>query len=109
MTMLAVLERLDRLTNDAPPPGAATADIVAFEQRVAANREARARAERLSRSSAARSRAFSATDTTAVMAALHAIHWVKAVHRIVRHGFGDARNGHPAADHPPRRCAALGT
>ncbi|MCW5645818.1 MAG: DUF1963 domain-containing protein [Sphingopyxis sp.] len=84
--MLAVLEmRLDRLTTDAsPPPGAAAADIVAFEQRVAANREARARAEEIIaivRESAIRE-AFSATDTTAVMAALHAIHWVKAVHRI---------------------------
>jgi hypothetical protein len=84
--MLAVLEmRLDRLTTDAPPPpGAGAVDIVAFEQRVAANREARARAEEIIaivRESAVRE-AFSATDTTAVMAALHAIHWVKTIHRI---------------------------
>ncbi len=81
--MLAVLEmRLDRLTIGAPPDAAA-ADIAAFEQHAAVNREARARAEEIIaivRESAVRE-AFSATDAAAVMAALHAIHWVKAVHR----------------------------
>jgi hypothetical protein len=84
--MVAILEmRLDRLTTDAAPaPGASAEVIVASEQRAAINREARDRAAEIIaivRESAAKE-AFLASDASAVMAALHAIHWVKAVHRI---------------------------
>lgn len=84
--MMAILEmRLDRLTTDATPaPGASAEDIVALEQRAAINREARARAHEIIAivSESAAKDAFSASDASAVMAALHAIHWAKAVHRI---------------------------
>jgi hypothetical protein len=84
--MIAILEmRLDRLTTDAvPPPGASAEDIVALEQRAAINREARARTQEIIaivHESAAKE-AFSVSDASAVMSALHAIHWAKAVHRI---------------------------
>ncbi|HEV7342819.1 MAG TPA: DUF1963 domain-containing protein [Sphingopyxis sp.] len=84
--MVAILEtRLDRLTiNTVPMPGASAEDIVASEQRAAVNREARVRAAEIIaivRESATR-QAFSTSDATAVMAALHAIHWAKTVHRI---------------------------
>ena len=84
--MIAILEmRLDRLTTDAvPPPGASAEDIVALEQRAAINREARARVAEIIaivHESAAKED-FSTSDATAVMSALHAIHWAKAVHRI---------------------------
>lgn len=84
--MAALLEmRLDRLTTEAvPPPGASAEAIVELEQRAAINREARTRADEIIaiiHDSAAKE-AFSAGDATAVMAALHAIHWAKAVHRI---------------------------
>ncbi len=81
--MVALLDmRLDRLmTEAAPAPGASAEEIVALEQRAAINREARARAEEIIaivHDSAARD-AFSASDAAAVMAALHAVHWAKAV------------------------------
>ena len=84
--MIAILEmRLDRLTTDATPaPGASAEDIVALEQCAAINREARIRADEIVaivHESPAKE-AFSASDATAVMSALHAIHWAKAVHRI---------------------------
>lgn len=84
--MVAILEmRLDRLMTDAtPPPGASAEEIVALEQRAAINRDARTRAEEIVaivHESAAKE-AFSTSDATAVMSALHAIHWAKAVHRI---------------------------
>ncbi|WP_137753333.1 DUF1963 domain-containing protein [Sphingopyxis sp. L1A2A] len=87
MTALAALleMRLDRLTTEAvPPPGASAEAIVELEQRAAINREAHTRADEIIaiiHDSAAKE-AFSASDATAVMAALHAIHWAKAVHRI---------------------------
>lgn len=87
MTALAALleMRLDRLTTEAvPPPGVSAEAIVELEQRAAINREARTRADEIIaiiHDSAAKE-AFSASDATAVMAALHAIHWAKAVHRI---------------------------
>ncbi len=54
-----------------------------MEQRAAINREARARAEEIIaivHDSAAR-QAFSPGDATAVMAALHAIRWARAIRR----------------------------
>jgi len=69
------------MTEAAPPPGAGAEDIAAMEGRAAINREARARAEEIIaivHDSAVRD-AFSAADATAVMAGLHAIHWVKAI------------------------------
>lgn len=84
--MIAILEmRLDRLTTDAaPPPGASAEAIVASEQRASINREARARVAEIIaivHESEAKE-AFSASDASAVMSALHAIHWAKAVYRI---------------------------
>ncbi|MBJ7438708.1 MAG: DUF1963 domain-containing protein [Sphingopyxis sp.] len=84
--MIAILEmRLDRLTIDAvPPSGAGAEEIVALEQRAGINRDARDRVREIIaivRESAAKE-AFSASDASAVMSALHAIHWAKAVHRI---------------------------
>jgi hypothetical protein len=84
--MVALLEtRLDRLmTEAAPPPGAGAEDIAEMEGRAAINREARTRAEEIIaivHDSAVRD-AFSAADATAVMAGLHAIHWVKAIRTI---------------------------
>lgn len=81
--MVALLEmRLDRLaTEAAPPAGASAEDVAAMEQRAAINREARARAEEIIaivHDSAAK-QAFSPGDATAVMAALHAIRWAKAI------------------------------
>jgi hypothetical protein len=80
--MVALLEmRLDRLTIEAPPPGASTEAIVESEHCAAMNREARVRAEEIIaivRDSAAK-QAFTASDATAVMAALHAVQWAKAV------------------------------
>ncbi len=81
--MVALLEtRLDRLvTEAAPPAGADAEDIAEMEGRAAINREARARAEEIIaivHDSAARD-TFSTGDVTAVMAGLHAIHWVKAI------------------------------
>lgn len=81
--MVALLEmRLDRLTTDAaPPPGASVEEIVDIERRAAINREARVRAEEIIaivHDSAAKD-AFLASDAAAVMAALHAVHWAKAV------------------------------
>ncbi len=84
--MVALLEmRLDRLTTEAvPPPGASAEQIVALEQRAALNREARIRAEEIIaivHDSAAKD-PFLASDASAVMSALHAIHWAKGVHHI---------------------------
>lgn len=84
--MIAILEmRLDRLTTDAvPPPGASAEEIVALEHRAEINREAQARTQEIIaivHESAAKE-AFSVSDASAVMSALHAIHWAKAVHRI---------------------------
>lgn len=84
--MIALLEmRLDRLTTEAaPPPDASAADVAEIEQRAAINREARVRAEEIIaivRDSAARD-SFSASDAAAVMAALYAIRWAKAVHAV---------------------------
>lgn len=81
--MVALLEsRLDSLvTEAAPPPGAEAEDIAEMAARAAINREARARAEEIIaivHDSAVRD-TFSSGDATAVMAGLHAIHWVKAV------------------------------
>lgn len=81
--MVALLEmRLDRLVSEAaPPPGASAEDVAEMKARAAINREARTRAEEIIaivHDSAARD-AFSAGDATAVMAGLHAIHWVKAI------------------------------
>ena len=84
--MVALLEmRLDRLMTDpTPPPGASPEAIVELEQRAAINREARTRAEEIIAivHDSAAHEAFSASDATAVMAALHAIHWARAVHRV---------------------------
>ncbi|WP_439569513.1 DUF1963 domain-containing protein [Sphingopyxis sp.] len=84
--MAALLEmRLDRLMTDgAPPPGASADAVAEIEQRAAINREARTRAEEIITivHDSAAHEAFSAGDATAVMAALHAIHWAKALHRI---------------------------
>lgn len=84
--MIALLEmRLDRLmTEAAPPAGANAEDVTEMEQRAAINREARTRAEEIIaivHDSAARD-AFSASDATAVMSALHAIHWAKAIRAV---------------------------
>jgi len=84
--MVAILEmRPDRLRPaGTPAPGASAEEIVALEQRAAINREARDRAGEIIaivRESAAKE-AFLASDASAVMTALHAIHWAKAVHRI---------------------------
>ncbi|WP_447749923.1 DUF1963 domain-containing protein [Sphingopyxis fribergensis] len=84
--MVALLEmRLDRLaTEAAPPAGASAEDVSEMEQRAAINREARARAEEIIaivRDSAAK-QAFSPGDATAVMAALHAIRWAKAIRSV---------------------------
>jgi hypothetical protein len=84
--LVAILEmRLERLTIDAVPPTGATSEaIVALEQRAAINHEARTRAAEIIaivRESATKE-AFSTSDASAVMTALHAIHWAKAVHRI---------------------------
>ncbi|WP_428631100.1 DUF1963 domain-containing protein [Sphingopyxis sp.] len=84
--MAALLEmRLDRLTTEVVPlPGASAAEMVELEQRAAMNRKARIRAEEIIaivHESAAKE-VFSASDASAVMSALHAIHWAKAVHRI---------------------------
>lgn len=79
--MVTLLEmRLDRLVTEAAPPAGAE-DAAEIEARAAINREARARAEEIIaivHDSAARI-PFSASDATAVMAALHAIRWTKAV------------------------------
>lgn len=84
--MAALLEmRLDRLMTDpTPPPGASAEAIVELEQRAAINREARTRAEEIIAivHDSAAQEAFSPSDATAVMSALHAIHWAKALHRI---------------------------
>lgn len=84
--MVALLEiRLDRLlTEAASPPGASAEDVNETEARTAINREARARAEEIIaivHDSATRD-AFSASDATAVMAGLHAIHWAKAIRTV---------------------------
>lgn len=84
--MVALLEmRLDRLmTEAAPPAGAEAEDIAEMKKRAAINHEARARAEEIIaivHDSAARAD-FSASDATAVMAGLHAIHWVKAIRSV---------------------------
>jgi hypothetical protein len=84
--MVALLEmRLDRLMTAAtPPPGASAEAIVDMEQRAAVNREARTRAEEIIaivHDSAAKD-AFLASDATAVMSALHAVHWAKAVNAV---------------------------
>jgi hypothetical protein len=84
--MAALLEmRLDRLMTEAvPPPGASAEAIVELEQRAAINREARTRAEEIIAiiHDSAAHEAFSASDATAVMSALHAIHWARSVHRV---------------------------
>lgn len=78
--MVALLEqRLDRLTTEASEADADNPDEM--EQCAALNREARARAEEIIaivRDGAGRAD-FSASDATAVMAALHAIRWVKVI------------------------------
>lgn len=84
--MVALLEmRLGRLMTEAvPPAGASAEDVAGMEQRAAINREARARAEEIIaivHDSATRM-PFSASDATAVMSALHAIHWAKAVRAV---------------------------
>jgi hypothetical protein len=84
--MVALLEmRLDRLaTEAAPPAGASAEDVSEMERRSAINREARERAEEIIaivHDSAAK-QAFSPGDATAVMAALHAIRWAKAIRSI---------------------------
>jgi hypothetical protein len=84
--MVALLEmRLDRLTPEAAPAsGADAADIAEMEQRAAINYEARKRAEEIIaivHDSAARAE-FSASDATAVMAGLHAIHWAKTIRSV---------------------------
>lgn len=79
--MVALLEqRLDRLMTEAPE-GADAGNPGEMEQCAALNREARARAEEIIaivRDGAGRAD-FSASDATAVMAALHAIRWVKVI------------------------------
>ncbi|HJS12034.1 DUF1963 domain-containing protein [Sphingopyxis sp.] len=79
--MVALLEqRLDRLMTETPD-GADAQDPGAMEECAALNREARARAEEIIaivRDGAGRAD-FSASDATAVMAALHAIRWVKVI------------------------------
>ena len=84
--MVALLEmRLDRLmTETAPPPGASAEAIVEMERRAAINREARTRAAEIIaivHDSAAKD-AFLASDAAAVMTALHAVHWAKAVNSV---------------------------
>ena len=84
--MVALLEmRLDRLmTEAAPPAGADAEDVAEMKKRAAINHEARMRAEEIIaivHDSAARA-VFSATDATAVMAGLHAIHWAKAIRAV---------------------------
>ncbi len=84
--MVALLEmRLDRLATDAvPPPGATAEAIVEMERRAAINREARTRAAEIIaivHDSAAKD-AFLASDAAAVMTALHAVHWAKAVNSV---------------------------
>ncbi|MBO9695507.1 MAG: DUF1963 domain-containing protein [Sphingopyxis sp.] len=78
--MVALLEmRLDQLAGDEMPGASGEGD--AAEQCVAINREARVRAQEIVaivHDSAAR-HDFSPGDATAVMAALHAIRWAKAV------------------------------
>lgn len=81
--MVALLEmRLDRLTPEAvSAEGADAEDVAEMEQHAAFNYEARKRAEEIIaivHDSAARTE-FSASDATAVMAGLHAIHWAKAI------------------------------
>lgn len=82
--MVALLEmRLDRLaTEAAPPAGAGAGDVSGMEARFALNREARDRAGEIIEivHDSATRMPFSASDATAVMAALHAIRWAKAVH-----------------------------
>lgn len=82
--MVALLEqRLDRLAPEAPP-GGDPENPGEIEQYVAINREARVRAEEIIaivHDSAARG-VFTASDATAVMTALHAIRWVKAVRSV---------------------------
>ena len=81
--MVALLEmRIDRLTRETPPlEGASAEDDTATEQRAAINREARARAEEIIAivHDSAATMPFSASDATAVMSALHAIRWGKAI------------------------------
>mgnify|MGYP006172839577 CR=1 FL=1 len=83
--MVALLKmRLDRLATDpTPPPGASAEAIVELEQRAAINRDARVRAEEIIAivHDSAAHESFSASDATAVMAALHAIHWARSIHR----------------------------
>ncbi|KQZ73582.1 hypothetical protein ASE06_14575 [Sphingopyxis sp. Root214] len=81
--MIALLEqRLDRLMTEAPE---AEADEPGeMEQCAALNRDARARAEEIIaivRDGAGRAD-FSASDATAVMAALHAIRWAKVIRSV---------------------------
>jgi hypothetical protein len=82
--MVALLElRLDQLMTEAPE-GADAEEPGEMEQCAALNREARARAEEIIaivHESAARAD-FSASDATAVMAGLHAIHWVKVIRSV---------------------------
>lgn len=82
--MVALLEqRLDRLMTEAPEEAEAE-EYGEMEQCAALNREARARAEEIIaivRDGAGRAD-FSASDATAVMAALHAIRWAKAVRSV---------------------------
>ncbi|KTE06140.1 DUF1963 domain-containing protein [Sphingopyxis sp. H115] len=91
--MVALLEmRLDRLETDPAPVAGDEGTIAESEHRAAINREARARAEEIIaivHDSAARD-AFAPGDATAVMSALHAIRWAKAV-QSVDPETGDAR------------------
>ncbi|MDK2760270.1 MAG: DUF1963 domain-containing protein [Sphingopyxis sp.] len=92
--MASLLEmRLDRLIAEAAPPAGADAeDVGEMERRAAINREARIRAEEIIaiiHDSAARD-PFSAGDATAVMAALHAIRWARAI-RVVDPNTGAER------------------
>lgn len=77
--------RLDRLTAEAaPPPGADAEDVAAMARCAAINRNARERAEEIVaivHDSATRD-VFSAGDTAAVMAALHAIPWAKGIRTV---------------------------
>lgn len=84
--MTALLEmRLGRLAAEAAaPPDADAEEVAECERRAAINDDARARAEEIIaivRDSAARD-TFSSGDATAVMAALHAIRWAKAVRSV---------------------------